>query len=1131
MIRSGGSVPVSRAHRFLRARVSVALLLVASFAILIPALSQEKNSGDKPVLYVIGTAHLDSQWNWTVQDTIRQYLGATFLDNFKLFERFPRYAFNYEGAIHYMWFKEYYPEAWPTLQKYVAEGRWKLSGSWVNAADVNVPSPESLMRQALYGKRFFRQEFNRTSQDVYLPDCFGFGFALPSVAVHSGLSAFSTQKLTWGSSVPIPFPVGRWQGVDGSTVVAALNPRDYVTKIRSDISADPKWSDDLTSLGDGRRVGFRYFGTGDIGAAPDAESVEWLEKAVANRDGKVEVRSTSADQLSRDLTPQERSALPEYAGELAMKTHGVGCYTSQAAMKRFNRMNELLADSAERAAVIAERLTGLPYPGERLREAWLRVLWHQFHDDLTGTSIPQAYGFSWNDELVSANQFAAVLRSSTADVAGSMDTRASGIPLVVYNPLAAERRDPVEATVLFPGPAPSAVRIIDRVTGQEAPAQVLGTKGNEARILFLADMPPVGYKVFEASMAASTAESSRLRVTPSSLENARYVVKIDGNGDLASVFDKEAQKELLRSAVRLEMRDNPSPDKPAWRILWATVNSAPREYVASPTMRILESGPVRVTLEIARKAAGSTIVQRVSLLDGGDRIDVENLIDWKSPNTLLKASFPFAASNPKATYDLGLGTIERGNNTSDHYEVPGQKWADLTDAGGTYGAAVLNDSKYGWDKPEDHVLRLTLLHTPLPRASAYQRSQDIGRHRFTYAIAGHAGDWRAGRVPARAAALNQPLIAFQAATHAGPLGRSFSLLSLGDANGQVGVAALKKSEDSDEIVLRLQERHGRPTQARIRFAGPISAAREINAAEEPLGTLPFLGNELSIDLKPYQPRTLALRLRTAPVARSSHAALPLSLAFNLDGMSRDNNRADGDFDGRKQTLAGELLPQEMRLDGVPFKLGSSAPGATNVLVPNGQRIRIPDGSYNYLYVVAAAIGGDIPAGFRILGGSNSTAVSINVREWEGPVGRWYTPLKDTRLFREVYVPPMRGQSWTQDAIQADLVVSADPATGVIRGIDDIRPGFVKRDEIAWVGGHRHGADGNQPYLPSYLFLYVIPLPPGARSVQLPGNEGLRILAMTVAHQPPRLPAAGALYAADLPEPGVPESAPAADKRR
>ncbi len=185
-----------------------------------------------------------------MQDTIRQYVPDTFYTNFRNFERYPPiYTFTYEGAIHYMWFKEYHPDDWPTVQKYVASGRWRLAGSWINAVDVNVPSPESLMRQALYGQHFFRQEFNKVSRDVYLPDCFGFGFALPSIAVHSGLGAFTTQKLTWGSSVPIPFPVGRWRGSDGSEVIANLNPGDYVTKITSDISTDPKWSNDLTPVG------------------------------------------------------------------------------------------------------------------------------------------------------------------------------------------------------------------------------------------------------------------------------------------------------------------------------------------------------------------------------------------------------------------------------------------------------------------------------------------------------------------------------------------------------------------------------------------------------------------------------------------------------------------------------------------------------------------------------------------------------------------------------------------------------------------------------------------------------------------------------------------------------------------
>ena len=586
-----------------------ALLVVAVLVWSIPVGTESQDQ--KPVLYVIATSHLDSQWNWTVQDSIRRFVPATFLENFDRFEKFPNYVFSYEGAIHYMWFKEYHPQEWARLQKYVSQGRWRIAGNWINAVDVNVPSPESLMRHALYAKQFFRREFGKVGTDVYLPDCFGFGFALPSIARHSGLNAFTTQKLTWGSSYGIPFPIGRWKGVDGSEVVAALNPGAYVTRIESDIAMDPKWSDDPTPLGNGRAVVYRLFGVGDVGGAPQPESVEWLEKSLANQGGKVQVRNTSVDQLANDLTEAEKAALPVYEGELTMKTHGVGTHSSQAMMKRLNRQNELLADAAERASVAAEWLGGLAYPLDRLREAWTRVLWHHFHDDVTGTSIPQAYQFSWNDEFVSLNQFAGVLTSATSSVASRLDTQTTGIPLVVYNPLAVARIDPVEATVEFKDAAPAAIRVLDAVSGRAVPAQIIGRQGRQVTLMFLAAMPSVGFKVYgvEASRTPTT-WPSELRVTPTTLANARYTVTIDANGDIASVIDREAKRELLKSPIRLEMRDDPSPDKPAWRILWETVSAPVREYLTGPpVVRIAEQGPVRASLEITRRAAGSTIVQ------------------------------------------------------------------------------------------------------------------------------------------------------------------------------------------------------------------------------------------------------------------------------------------------------------------------------------------------------------------------------------------------------------------------------------------------------------------------------------------------------------------------------------------
>ena len=1128
----------------------------------------------KPTLYLVATAHLDSQWNWTVQDTIRQFVPSTFYTNFKYFERYPDYNFSWEGVIHYMWFKEYHPEDWPKVQQYVANGRWRLAGSWINAVDANMPAPESLFRQTLYAQRFYRQEFGKVSRDIYLPDCFGFPFSLPSIAAHAGLKSFSTQKLTWGR--PIPFPIGRWKGVDGSEIVAELDPKSYGTRITTDIQTDQSWSNQFTPIGDGKSVEFRYFGTGDIGGGPTEESVQNYQQALKAPNGKIEIKNTAPDQLALDLTASQKAALPEYNSELILKTHGTGCYTSQAAMKTFNRQNELLADAAERSAVAAQWTAGLAYPSERLRSAWIRFLWHQFHDDLTGTCIPQAYQFSWNDEVASLNQFAGVLTSSTAAVASLLDTQGTGIPLVVFNPLSMPRRDPVEATVRFAGPAPTAVRVTDADTGNDVPAQVVGTNGSEARILLLAEAPSVGYKVFHVSAAtpggvAAGGNGSSLKVAPGAIENNRISVKIDGNGDIASIVDKDAKRELLKAPAMLELRDNPSPAWPAWEVLYDTVQAPAREYLANPTVKVIERGPVRVALEITRKAAGSTFVQRVRLVEGGDRVDVENLVDWKSPNSLLKASFPLAASNAKATYDLGLGTIERTNNEPDKYEVPAQKWADITDVSRTFGVGIINDSKYGWDKPTDDTLRLTLIHTPKPAGGyTYQAGNDLGHHRFVYAIAGHAGDWRQGRMPVRAAQLNQPLVAFQADAHAGQLGRRFSMLTINDTSGQVAAVALKKAEDSDEIVVRLQERYGQPARTTIRFAGSIAAAREINAAEEEVGPIDLTGGRggrgaappqmgvpiLAIDLKPYQPRAIAVKLQPAsagssadrppaalqgrggavpapiaapPIAAPTIASSPLNLPFNLDGVSTDTDRADGDFDGKGHTIAGEQLPSRLDLDGVAFTLGASSPGAKNILVPRGQPLALPAGRYNRVYILAAAIGGDVSATFTPVTAAPGADRTVTIREWQGPVGQWDSRLKEPSALREPFVPAPRGGQNnaapvstvpSQDEIRAGLVVNWDPATQSVKGIDQIRPSFVKRDEIAWIGTHRHSPQGNQIYVASYIFKYAVDLPAGTTTLQLPANDRLRILAATAVNEPTRLSPAGTLYAHDIKEPAA-----------
>jgi alpha-mannosidase len=1013
-----------------------------------------------PTGYLVATAHLDTQWRWTIQDTITEFIPATLRRNFELLDEFPTYEFNFEGAFRYMLAKEYYPEDYERLRAYIELGRWHVCGSMVESLDVNVPSPESLIRQVLYGNGFFEQEFGTTSCDVFLPDCFGFTYALPTVAAHGGLKGFSTQKLTWGSAFGIPFDVGVWEGVDGSSVVAALNAGSYTTRLEGDMSADAGWLERINKTGElsGVYVGYKYFGTGDTGGAPDAASVEWAGKSLHGR-GPIHVVNGAADQLFHDLTPEQVAALPRYRGELLMTRHGTGCYTSQCAMKRWNRRNELLADAAERACVAADVLGGARYPKEKLREAWIRFLWHQFHDDLTGTSIPEVYRFSWNDEVLSLNQFGAELRNAAGAVAQSLDTRVAGIPLIVYNPLAFEREDVVEAAVRFDGPAPKSVQVFDP-QGKPVPTQVVGTDGEIVSLLFLARVDSVGFSVFDVRAAdAPAAQPSRLTASATRLENERYRVSLDEQGDVCSVYDKRLGRELLAGPLRLQLLRDRLDVFPEWEISYENIAAPPFACVGAPArIAVVEQGPVRAAVEMTRTAGGSTFVQRISVAAGaaGDRLEFETLIDWHTRGTLLKAVFPITASNPAATYDLGCGTVERPNNTARLYEVPAQQWADLTDTSGTFGVAVLNDCKYGWDKPDDSTLRLTLIHQPVGV------TKDTGWHEMKWALCGHRGDWRQDNVPCCAARLNQPLMVFQTAKHDGPLGRAFSLLKLDSS--QVCVRALKLAEHSDEIVVRLQEAWGRPVSAVEASLGcPITSARELNGAEKNLRPLDFDDRTVSLDFAQYQIRTIALQPRR-PASSVLPVTRPVKLPFNADVVSSDRNRADGDFAGTGHGLPAELLPPIVVSSGIPFHLGPSADGRPNAVVCRGQTVALPGGQFSHLYILAAANG--TQTGTFTLGATRRT---LRIHDFSGWIG------------------------------QADNM-AAQGAGGLAEGA---RPGFIVPDEVAWAGTHRHDArrDRNEPYVFCYLFKYAIELPPGATSVVLPDNERIVIAAMAAADNP------------------------------
>jgi alpha-mannosidase len=1126
----------------------------------------------QPTLYVVGYAHLDTEWRWEYPQVIDEYLLRTMEDNFKLMDKYPNYVLNFSGANRYRLMKEYFPEDFAKLKEYVNKGQWYPAGSSMEEGDVNAPSAEAIIRQNLYGNQWFRKELGKASAEYMLPDCFGFPASLPSILAHSGIKGFSTQKLSWGSSAPVggeeslektprgtPFNVGVWVGPDGKGVLAGVNPGSYGDDIDNDLSAllparkpnpaleevrekikvaEQKVQDDrqnnkeslkadrqaLRELYDKREFlrgkekdaelsGYRndwakrvlhngevtgiytdyhYYGTGDIGGSPSEKSIEWLEKIVTKGtiqtgdgkevkvgDGPVHVISSRADQMFLDITPEQAKRLPRYTGELELTNHSAGSLTSQAYIKRWLRQQELLADAAEKSSVAAQWLGGRTYPLQRLNDAWTLTMGAHFHDLAAGTATPRSYQFAWNDDVIAMNQFADVLTDSVSAVASGMNTRTQGVPVVVYNPLNIAREDVVEAVVSFSGEAPKQAHVV-APDGTEHPAQI-----SNGKVVFVANVPSVGYAVYDVRPGAATASASnQLHVTESELENKEYRIKLNQDGDVASIFDKRIGRELLASPARLALSyDNPGA-WPAWNMDWDQEQAAPREYVSGPAkIRVVENGPVRVAVEVERETAGSRFKQIIQLSagDAGKRVEFGNVIDWNSRERNLKAVFPLTASNDLATYNWDIGTIERTSATPEKFEVPSHQWIDLTDASKEFGATILTDSKNGSDKPNDNTLRLTLIRTPGTRAGYVdEATQDIGHHEFVYGFAGHANGWRDEQTDWQAQRLDAPLIAFQTTPHLGALGRSFSLLRVN--NPRIRVLAVKKAEQSDEIVVRLVELDGKAQpNVRIAFAKAIREAREINGQEQPVGSATVADGAIVTSFGAYQPRTFALRLSDATVKVAPVRSTSVALNYDVATTSNDKQASTSGFDGKGNALPAEMLPEKINFNGVEFKLTPAA-GRPNAIVAQGQSIQLPAGAYNRVYILAASADGDQKATFE----ANNRKIELNIEDWGGFIGQW-----DDRV-------------WTAKDVSHD---HAD--YGEMVGLN---PGFIKRADLAWYCSHHHDSAGkNVTYAYSYLFGYGIDIQPGTKTLKLPSNDKVRILAISVANENPEVKAVQPLY--------------------
>jgi alpha-mannosidase len=945
----------------------------------------ERDDERRPRLHVLVLSHLDTQWRWTVRDTVRRFLPRTVSENDELFRRWARFTLSFEGAYRYRLLARHHPELFDVVRARAAEGRWHPAGAAVEAFDTLLPSPESILRQIHLGQRWFASHLGRESADLFLPDCFGFPATLPTLARHAGLVGFSTQKLRRGDLLratrPIPFPYGRWRGPDGAELLAALDPGEYSGRIEGDLSADEGWRRRFEALrrnGRPRRLLF-YVGTGDRGGAPPESSIAALESSLA-ADGPIEVRHGPSDSIYRETTGAERERLPVHDGELLLRLHGTGCYTARAEMKRANRRNERLAREAEAAAALASTL-GHEAPRRRLEEAWWRVLAHQMHDDLTGTAIPAAYRISLTEEELSAADFEQVLTAAVDRIAESLDRNGEGIPLLIVNALGREREDLVEVA-LRPGDA-AGPWVAIAPDGGRSPVQTGRDAGGRPTALFAVRVPALSVTVHRLT-TGDTVPAGDAKARPTELENERYRAGFDRDGNLASLEDKRLGRELLAEPIRVELFADRSRKYPAWEILWEDLARGPLRRLDGRVGRVVEEGPVRAALEIERAGAGARIVERWSLAAGaaGDRVECAVTCHWRARSGLLKARFRFDLDAAQAAYDTGLGTIRRPVSSPALYEVPAQLWAALEDGERDAGAAVLSDVRAGWDHPDASTLRQTWIHAP--RASfkwRHQRTQDRGSHRFRIGLAGFRGAAGAATA-ALAERFAHPLRVFRARP-GGPPGGELSLAPL-ELAGAALLQACKPADDSDRLVLRFRNPGADAAVAAVRARGAPLEAVAMDGRERELEAPSTAGRDGVVELPVPAAGlgTIGLRLgadRRAPAADFLDLPLPGDVPLVTH---RRQRRSDGGFDGHGLAFPAEELPQRIDDAPAPFSIPTAGGSRSAALVPRGQTLELPAG-WAELWLLAAAVAGDLEAVFGVRG----EAVAVRIPDWRRPE-RW-----------------------------------------------------------------------------------------------------------------------------------------------
>lgn len=804
------------------------------------------NTEMKHQVTAVGHAHLDTAWLWPLQIT-HYKMAHTTANQLYLMERYPDYVFAHSQASQYEWLEHEYPELFKRVKAAIKKGQWEVVGSMWVEADCNITGGESLVRQFLYGRRYFRKKLGVTTDDMWLPDVFGYAAALPQILQKFGIKYFLTQKISWNQTNKFPHNTFWWQGIDGTKIWAHFPPADtYVGsgEPAQIIESVHKHKDQARS-----DQSLYLFGWGDGGGGPTEQHLEMLRRAQAAPYLPDIQTGRKAVDFFREARAKSRD-LMTWSGELYLEMHR-GTYTSQANNKKWNRMSEFLLRDAEFLSCFAP---GFPktYPGAKLEEAWKLVLLNQFHDIIPGSSVREVYEDSDRDYAAILKIGHEVIQSALRDIGSKFDTGSMSNPVALF----------ANSTVPSQGEIPwDSAEIPTTLACDETstPVQFVEEFG-EAKLIFQTPEAALGsVAVADLTNEPLPQRGTRLKARERRLENSEWVVRFDGNGNITSLASYDDRTIEFIEPGKLANVFQLFDDRPnfwdAWDIDPWTLETE-KTLLKAESFEIVERGPVRIAVEVVRRISNeSWIKQRISLgPTPGIRFDTE--IEWRESHKLLKVAFPLNLNSNRATYEVQYGHTERPTHVntswdSARFEVPAQKWIDISQ--GDMGVALLNDAKYGFDC-RANVMRMSLLRAP----KAPDPKCDMGRHRFSYVLLPHFDQIIHSDVIASAYALNAPLRSCHLKSTKGQAGGLPPFMQVDTRN--LIIDTVKKAEDSNHMVVRLYECHNTRGLASITGVLGIKRAWICNLEEHPEQELEVVDNNVQLSYRPFEIITLMLEV-------------------------------------------------------------------------------------------------------------------------------------------------------------------------------------------------------------------------------------------------------------------------------